>query len=126
MAREFARLGILATSLFIAQGANGIAVGEFQDGDTMDNPAAASGTRDDWFDPYRPIDRRDISIDDDGRDRQRIETDLLTIPERFLQLTESGPTPGRADKIVPNINRGETRIAVRPRAFDPAPVCRHD
>jgi len=123
MAREFARLGILPTLLFIAQGANAVAVGEFLNDEKLANPAAASDMRGDRFELYESLDLRDISIGDDGRDRQRIETDLLIIPGRFLKLTGSGSIPGRAGKVVRKPDRRETRIAVHPQAFDLPGVC---
>lgn len=123
MAREFARLGILPTLLFIAQGANAVAVGEFLNDEKLANPAAASDTRGDRFELYESLDLRDISIGDDGRDRQRIETDLLIVPGRFLKLTGSGSIPGRAGKVARNPDRRETRIAVQPQAFDLSGVC---
>jgi len=123
MAREFARLGILPTLLFIAQGANAVAVGEFLNGEKLANPAAASDTRGDRFELYESFDLRDISIGADGRDRQRIETDLLITPGRFLNLTGSGSIPGRAGKVVRKPDRRETRIAFQPQAFDLPAVC---
>jgi len=94
MAREFTRFGLLSVLLFIHPGANAATVGALLISEVMANPAAVGDAAGEWFELYNPtgevINLRDITIGDDGRDRHRIDTDLLILPGHFLTLARNG------------------------------------
>ena len=101
MAKGFARLGILFTSLLTANGAGAATVADLLISEIMVNPAAVSDTRGEWFELYNPTDQeinlRDNGIGDDGRDSHKFETDLLILPVGCLTLA-CGPS-GRPSSL---------------------------
>ena len=94
MAKGIARLGIVFSLLLTTYSAGAVTVADLLISEVMVNPAAVSDTRGEWFELYNPttesINLRDITLGDDGRDRHRIETDLLILPAHFLTLARNG------------------------------------
>ena len=94
MAKGVARFGLLLALLCNQPAAHAAAVGSLLISEVMANPVAVGDSRGEWFELFNPsaeaIDLRDITIGDDGRDRHRIESDLLILPGHYLTLARNG------------------------------------
>jgi hypothetical protein len=122
MAKGFARLGIFPALLLINQVVRAVTAGDLSITEIAVDPVPAADWRE-LFNPIaEPIDLRDITIGDD-RGRQRMETDLLIIPERFLKLACSGPMTGRTEKFFRIMSGDAIPLRTRPRTFDLSAAC---
>lgn len=95
MAKGFARTGILLALVFAIQDTRAATLGDLPISEIMANPAAVSAARGEWFELFNSsgetLNLRDAAIDDDGRGRHRIETDLLIMPGYYQGLASGRP-----------------------------------
>ncbi|MGD2172831.1 MAG: hypothetical protein PVF80_12025 [Gammaproteobacteria bacterium] len=122
MAKGFARLGIFPALLLINQVVRAVTASDLSITEIAADPLPAADWRELFKPIAEPIDLRDITSGD-HRGRQRMETDLLIIPERFLKLACSGPMTGRTEKFFRIMSGDAIPLRTRPRTFDLSAAC---
>ena len=89
-AKGFAHFGLLVSLSIYTGFSHAMPISDLLISEVMVNPAALSDARGEWFELLNPtteeINLREITIGDDGRDRHRIESDLLILPGEYLTL----------------------------------------
>jgi len=89
-AKGFAHFGLLVSLSTYTGFSHAMPISDLLISEVMVNPAALSDARGEWFELFNPtteeINLREITIGDDGRDRHRIESDLLILPGEYLTL----------------------------------------